>query len=256
MKFTKYFTITVAGLLVSLLASCSTTQDPSTAYKNETAQQIFNEGEKALRDHNYQEAIKRYEALDVQYPFGSHIKISQLHSIYAYYMSSDYASAEAAADRFIHAYPTDPHADYAYFMRGLSKYNQNLGVLERLFTVDLAGRDLTQVKKSFKDFSDLIYLYPHSYYVPAAHQYMVYLRNMLANHELEVARYYYIKKAYIAAANRATLIVRHYEEAPAVPEALVVMAKSYRALHLGNNENEVLKVIQYNYPNSEKWLNR
>ena len=44
-------------------------------------------------------------------------------------MNGDHASAEAAADRYIHSYPASPHVDYAYYMRGLSNYYQNMGVL-------------------------------------------------------------------------------------------------------------------------------
>ncbi len=232
------------------LGGCSTSIDPSEAYKGESAEEIFQKGEDALRDRSYGEAIKRFEALDVQYPFGRNTETAQLQIIYAYYMNSDYASAESAADRFIHSYPTSPHVDYAYYMRGLSNYYQNLGIFERLFSVNLATRDLTQVKKSYNDFATLVNLYPNSVYAPAAHQYTVYLRNILADHELEVAQYYYSREAYIAAANRANLVVRHYQGAPAVPEALVVMAKSYRKLHLQQNEAEAMEVLRYNYPNS------
>jgi outer membrane protein assembly factor BamD len=245
MKLIKYIGI----LLLALLSACSSVTDPAESYKNETAQQIFQRGEEALRDHSYQEAIKRFEALEVQYPFGHNTEIAQLHLIYAYYMTSDYALSEAAADRFIHAYPTSPHVDYAYFMRGQANYFQNMGIFERIFTVDLATRDLVQIKKSYVDFSQVVKLFPNSRYAPAAHQYMVYLRNTLADHELEVAQYYFDLKAYVAAANRASLVIRHYQGAPAVPKALALMVKSYRALHLKQNEAEALAVLQYNFPN-------
>src|SRR5687768_16532066 len=127
MKLTRNI-IFIIALMGALLTACSTTTDPAEAYKGETASQIFTKGEAALRDRSYQEAIKRFEALDVQYPYGRDTEVAQLHIIYAYYMANDYASAEAAADRFIHAHPTNPHVDYAYFMRGLSNYYQNLGV--------------------------------------------------------------------------------------------------------------------------------
>ncbi len=251
MKFMKNVSVTALVLLLAMLGACSTATDPAESYKNETAQQIFQHGEEALRDHSYQEAIKRFEALEVQYPYGHDTEIAQLHLIYAYYMSSDYALSEAAADRFIHAHPTSPHVDYAYFMRGQANYFQNMGVFERVFTVDLATRDLGQVKKSYADFAQVVKLFPTSRYAPASHQYMMYLRNTLANHELEVAQYYFSRKAYVAAANRANLVIRHYQgAAPAIPEALVIMVKSYRALHLKQNEAEALAVLQYNYPNS------
>lgn len=244
-------TLLISSALFSpLLTGCSTATDPAEAYKGETGKQIFTRGENELRERNYQEAIKRFEALDVQYPYGPDTETSQLHIIYAYYMSSDYASAEAAADRFIRSHPTNPHVDYAYYMRGLSNYYQNLGVFERLFALDLAKRDLSQVKKSYADFSQIVKTYPQSPYAPAAHQYMVYLRNVIAQHDLEVAQFYLQHGAYVAAANRANLVVQKYEGAPAVPEALVVMVKSYRALQLTKEESDAMKVLEFNYPGS------
>jgi len=247
-----YLWIAIAGLALFLNA-CSTATDPAEAYKGETAQQIFLKGEDALRSHSYQQAIKRFEALDVQYPFGRETEIAQLHLIYAYYMTDDYASAESAADRYIHAHPTSDHVDYAYMMRGLSNYYQNLGIFEHIFAIDLATRDLTQIKKSYNDFAILVRNYPHSQYAPAAHQYMIYLRNTLADHELEVAKYYYGRGAYLASANRANLVVRHYQGAPAIPDALTIMSKSYAALGLVKNQQEVQQVIEYNYPSGSKY---
>jgi outer membrane protein assembly factor BamD len=241
----------LAGLtFFALLTACSTTTDPADAYKGESPQTIFMKGEKSLRNHSYQEAIKRFEALDVQYPFGRDTETAQLHLIYAYYMSNDYPAAEAAADRFVHAHPTSPHVDYAYYMRGLSNFYQNLGVFERLFAVDLATRDLSQIKKTYADFQELTQRFPNSAYAPAAHQYLIYLRNVLANHELEVADYYYSRQAYVAAADRANLVIRHYEGAPAVPKALVVLIQSYRHLQLTQNAVDAMAVLNYNYPNS------
>ncbi len=251
MKVIKYLALTAVALQLVCLGACSSVTDPAEVYKDETAQQIFQRGETALRDHGYQEAIRRFEALEVQYPFGRDTEIAQLHLIYAYYMTSDYALSEAAADRFIHAHPTNPHVDYAYFMRGQANYFQNLGVFERIFTVDLATRDLGQIKKSYADFAQVVKLFPRSHYAPAAHQYMVYLRNTLADHELEVAQYYFDRKAYVAAANRASLVVRHYQGAPAIPKALAIMVQSYRALRLQQDEMDTLAVLKYNYPKLE-----
>ena len=250
MRIKKLLLIPLFSLLC-ILTACSTPTDPADAYRGESAEQIFQKGEEALQDKNYQEAIKRFEALDVQYPLGRNTETAQLQIIYAYYMSSDYASAESAADRFIHAHPTSPHVDYAYYMRGLSNYYQNLGVFERLFAVNLATRDLSQVKKSYNDFSQLDKLYPHSPYAAAAHQYTIYLRNILAEHELNVAQYYYSRRAYVAAADRANLLIRHYQGAPTVPDALVVMVRSYRQLHLTQDANNTMAVLQYNYPHSK-----
>lgn len=248
MKIIKLITVVGWILTTFMLAACSTVTDPAETYKGESPTYIFQKGEKSLAEKSYTDAIKRFEALEVQYPFGHDTEIAELHLIYAYYMSSDYASSEAAADRFVHAHLASPHVDYAYYMRGLANYYQNLGIFERLFAVNLATRDLTQIKKSFIDFSHVVRFYPNSCYAPAAHQYMIYLRNILADYQMGVAQYYFQRKAYVAAADRANIIVRHYQGTPVVPQALAMMIKSYRALQLTQLEQDTLAVFRYNYP--------
>lgn len=235
--------------MAGFLAACASATEPSEAYKGESPHHIFQEGKTALKDKNYTESIKRFEALDVQYPFGTETETAQLYLIYAYYMKEDYALSVAAADRFIRMHPTNPNVDYAYYMRGISDYYQNIGVIERLFAVDLATRDLTQIQKSYRDFNELTVRFPYSVYTPSAHQYLVYLRNVLADHELQVAQYYYSRKAYVASANRAAGLVAHYQGAPTVIDGLVLMTKSYHQLGMTKLEQDTLKVLQYNYPN-------
>lgn len=249
MTIKKIFSIPL--LLAALLAGCSSVTDPSEAYKDETPHQIYTRGKTALQDKSYSEAIKRFEALDVQYPFGSETESAQLYLIYAYYMKEEYTMAVAAADRFIRLHPASPYVDYAYYMRGVSDYYQNLGIIERLFVIDLAKRDLTQIERSYADFNQLVTTFPNSKYAPAGHQYMIYLRNVLADHELHVAKYYYNRKAYMAAANRASGLVAHYQGAPSVVNGLVLMTKSYRQLGLTKMEQDALSVLQYNYPNTK-----
>lgn len=245
----KLLTLTITTLMTGLLAACATAPEPSEAYKGQAPQTIYQAGRVALIDKNYGEAIKRFEALDVQYPFDAETENGQLYLIYAYYKKEDYALASAMADRFIRIHPVSPHLDYAYFMKGKSDYYTNMGVLEKFFTIDLATRDLTQVQRSFASFDQIVKLFPNSCYAPAAHQYMIYLRNVMADHELQVANYYYTRKAYVAAANRAADLVAHFQGAPATVKGLVLMVRSYHQLGLTKLEQDSLSVLQANYPN-------
>src|SRR5262245_32490431 len=120
----KMFLSLLLLLSAGLLVACGGTTDPSDAYKGESPQQIYQRGKAALEDHSYGEAVKRFEALDVQYPYGPETESAQLYLIYAYYMKEDYSLAVAAANRFIRLHPTNPHVDYAYYMRGIADYYQ------------------------------------------------------------------------------------------------------------------------------------
>lgn len=240
----------VATLSIGILSACSSTKsDPSEIYRDQTPQQIFKDGKTALKDKGYAESIKRFEALDVQYPYGPETEQAQLFLIYAYYKKEDYAMSYAAADHFIRLHPASPHVDYAYYMRGISDYYQNMGFIERLLSIDLAKRDLVQIKKAYNDFNEVVTRFPNSQYAPAAYAFLLHLRNVLADHELHVAHYYFKRRAYVAAANRASDLVAHYQGAPTVVDALVIMVKSYRALGLTKEEHDAMTVLKYNYPN-------
>ncbi len=242
-------TVCLLGLGL-ILSSCASKTGPAEAYKGETPKQIFKAGELDMNKGDYSEAIKRFEALEVQYPLERETELAEVQLVYAYYRKEDYALAIAAADRFTRLYPMSQYTAYVYFVQGLSEYLQHQGVLDRLFSVDLAKRDLLPLKKAFLDFSTIVERFPSSPYAPMAHQYMTYLRNMMARHQLQLAQFYYERKAYLAAINRANGLIQHYQGAPAVPQALVLMVKAYRALHLGQEEKDALALLQYNYPDS------
>lgn len=243
--------VAFAAIVTGFLAGCTTTNDPSEVYRGENSKEIYQKGKSALESGGYTEAIKRFEALDVQYPYGAETERAQLYLIYAYYKKEEFALAANAAERFIRVHPASANVDYAYYMQGLSDYYQNLGVIERFFSVDLATRDLRQIQKSYRDFKVLVTRFPHSKYTPSAHQYLVYLRNIMANHEYDVAKYYYEHKAYIAAANRASDVVQHYQGAPSVVDSLVLMADSYHKLGMEQYEKDTIAVLKLNYPNAK-----
>ena len=52
----------------------------------------------------------------------------------------------------------------------------------------------------------------------------------------------------MAASNRARYVVEKYQQAPAMPEALVILAKSYRVLEMEDLAEDVLSVLELNYP--------
>ena len=77
---------------------------------------------------------------------------------------------------------------------------------------------------------------------------MVYLRNLLAEYEMHVAKYYLRRKAYVAAVNRARNVVENYGKTPSVPEALVVLARSYRIMGMNDLSDDAIRVLELNYP--------
>ncbi len=248
-------TVLLASIgLTACTSSADKGQSPGDAFQGQSAEQIFNAGETALAKKHYKDAIKHFEGLDALYPFSSYEEQSQMDAIYAYYMSSDYESAAAAADRFIRLYPRSEHIDYVYYMKGMAHYQVNRGFASKYVNLDLAKRDMANASLAYDDFSQLVQLYPDSPYAASAKLRMIALRNLMAKHELEVADYYYRHGSYLAAANRANYIVEHYQQAPSVVPALGMMVRSYRALGLNDLADRAMSILQYNYPNSSEYL--
>lgn len=240
-------------LLVSVLSlsACSWFSSKDDALQHEPADSLYSQGVDALHDGNYSSAVRYFEALTSNYPFGNYAQKGQLYLIHAYYESGDPASSVAAAQSYIHLYPRAKDVDYAYYMKGVANFAQDRGVLLRYLPNDVSERDPGTMKEAYNDFNELVSRFPESKFVPDARQRMVYLRNIYAEKEMHAANYYFRRGAYVAASNRANYVVKHYQQAPAVPRALALMVVSYQKLGLKDASSDALKMLEYNFPNSE-----
>jgi outer membrane protein assembly factor BamD len=235
----------VSGALVT---GCSIFGEPQDITKDWSATRLYSAAKERLENKDYEKAIEYYEKLEARYPFGPHSQQAQLDIAYAYYKNEQSAAAVAAADRFIKLHPRHPNVDYAYYIKGLANYLKTGGFVARIISKDYSKRDTGAAQEAFRDFSELTRRFPNSKYSVDAAQRMMFLKNTLAMHEVHVARYYMTKGAYVAAANRARYVVENYQRTPAMPDALVVLAKSYKFMQFPGLSRDALRVLELNYP--------
>ena len=208
---------------------------------------LYQKAKKDLDDFNYNAAIKTYEQLTAVYPFADQAHQAQLDLIYAYYRANETDSATDACETFIRENPTHPRVDYAYYMEGMVNFEKQPNAIERLFHVDLSKRPPTTANKSFAAFRTVVQEYPKSAYAPDARQRMIYLRDRLASYDVDIARYYLKRGAYIGAIRRAKLVIDNYEGAPATRDALAIMIVSYDRLGMTALADESRKVFAANF---------
>ena len=238
-----------ALLVIALaLAGCGSVPDDETAGWD--AQKLYSEAKTLMNEGGYDEAIKLFEKLESRYPYGRYAQQAQLDTAYAYYKSEEPDLAILAAERFIKLHPNHHDVDYAYYLKGLVNFNEDLGMLGSMGK-DLSQRDPKAAREAFDTFRELIERFPASKYAEDARQRMQYLVNLLAFHEVHVARYYYRRGAYIAAVNRAQTAITQYPNAPAHEEALFLLVKSYDKLGLGELRDDADRVMQQNFPDSD-----
>ncbi len=233
------------GLVLALLAGCAHQRDPTAGW---SAQRLYDEAKAAMERADFQQAIDYFETLEARYPFGDLALQAQLDIAYSYYRYGEDASAIAAADRFIKLHPTHEGAAYAHYLRGLVRYNQGNNLLSHFFPRDLSQMDPSLLRQAFSDFRTVVREHPRSRYVEDARQRLTYLRNELAEHELRVARFYFQRSAHAAAANRIDYLLSHYDGAPAVPDALALQIRAYRALEMPEMVADTRRLLARNWP--------
>ena len=203
-----------------------------------------------LEHGDYSAASRAYQRLIARFPSGQYNEQAQLDLAYSQYKDNQPDDALSTINRFIKTYPANKHVDYAYYLRGLINFGRTTGVVER-FTKSTGGqsrRDQGYNLQSFDDFSELARRFPDSAYTADARQRMIYLRNLLAQYEINVAEFYLRHNAYIAAADRSQYVIEHYQQSPQTGDALAILTRSYLALDRKTLAAQTRDVLALNYP--------
>ena len=216
-------------------------------------QQYYEIAQSRMRAKNYFSAIDALEMIVTRYPFGRYAEQAQSELIYVHFMNADDEAAHAATEKFIRLHPRHPNIDYAYFMKGLSSYTRDAGLLVRVTNTDLSSRDVSGAKLAFSELTEFLTRFPDSQYAAYAKQRLIYLRNLVASNELAAADYYVTRKAYVAAIRRASYVLENIPNSNQNHRALQILKTSYEELGYNDLVEDTEKLIALNPPppNSE-----
>jgi outer membrane protein assembly factor BamD len=254
---TKVFAVLALGLMMS---ACSMFHSKRESIDTMPLPKLYETAHASLENADYSAATKAYQRLIARFPSGEYNEQAQLDLAYSQYKDNQPDDALSTINRFIKTFPTHKHVDYAYYLRGLINFDRTTGVVERILKQGgtQARRDQAYNLQSFDDFSELSRRFPDSAYTTDARQRMIYLRNVLAQYEINVAEFYLRNKAYVASADRAQYVVEHYQQAPQTGDALAILTRSYLALDQKTLADQTRQVLALNYPNhpyltDKKW---
>lgn len=232
------------------LAACGTTQkdDPSS---QAGLDKLYAEAKEDLSVGSYEPAIKKLERVEGLAAGTLLAQQAMLEMAWAQHRSGEKAPAIATLDRFIKLHPSSSGFDYALYLKGLVNFNEDTGFFGRWAGQDISERDQQASREALSVFRDLVERFPSSRYADDARVRIDFITNMLARHEVHVARYYFERGAFLAAINRAQTAITEYQYAPAIEEALHLMAQSYGALNMPELQADTEKVLQKNFPQSQ-----
>ena len=214
-------------LVFSVLSACMKKIDETL---NWSANKFYLEAHKSLVDGDYPGAIEYFEKLQGRFPYSKQARQADIEIIYAYYKYDETDSALVSANRFIEENPEHQHLDYVYYLRAVTQYEKGSGTLYMLFPQDIAYLGFAHKQKSYDYFNQVVELFPNSIYYQDSLLRVAYLKSKLAENELNIAKFYFDRQAYIAAINRCKEIIKNYPQTKAQIEALMILDKSYLAL--------------------------
>lgn len=239
-------TIAMTLIALTLAQGCSTKDyDPTADWSKE---KLYREAKREMDGANFEQAIDYFETLEARYPFGPLALQAQLDIAYSYYQFGENGSAISALDRFIKLHPRHEGVAYAYYLRGVVRYNRGHTIMNKFFPRDMAQMDQQRLRQAFADFRRVVKEHPDSRYAADARQRMIFLRNQMAEHELETARFYFGRSAYVGAINRVDYLLANYDGAPVVPDALALKIRAYERMGMDELAADARRVLSQNWP--------
>jgi len=260
----KKVVLVLATILVSsVISGCASKQKKQNVLSQEEQVELLQQkiedfyakAKKNLDRGNYVQAVEQYTALQRVFPFGDITEQSKLDTIFAHDKLQNREQAVRMAEGFIALHPTHPNVDYAYYMKGVAMFEKKKGRMAKLLNgadFDKVARDPQAYRESLTSFEELVKRYPESKYTGDAKQRIVFIRNKLAERELDIAHFYFENETYLAAVNRCKTVIYQYETSPAVEGALVLMEKAYNKMGLDELADSTNEMLLLNFPGHEK----
>ena len=233
----KYLALMICAVA---LAACSDDK-PKLEYVERPVEELYNEAVDSALGGDYKKAAPLFDEVERQHPYSVWATQAQLMAAYSLYQTNKYDEAINALDRFIQLNPSNQNVDYAYYLKGLSYYEQIVDV----------GRDQKLTKNAMDTLQELVQRFPDSQYSRDALLKLDLTRNHLAGKEMEIGRFYLRESKYLAAINRFKRVVENFDTTDQVPEALHRLTEAYAALGLHEQAERTAAVLGYNYPGSQ-----
>ena len=203
--------------------------------------EAYEEGMKSLKEGDVLFAAKKFNEAEILFPQSAWAPKAALMAAYSYYSQDYYLDGIQELKRFVKVYPKHKNIDYAYYLLGVSYYEQ---------IVD-EKKDLESIINAKKTFNLLITNYPNNEYSLDAEFKLDLINDILASKEMYIGRYYFERKKWIPSINRFKTVIDEYETTIYAEEALHRLVEVYYTIGLVEEAKKYAKLLGYNYQSSE-----
>jgi outer membrane protein assembly factor BamD len=204
-------------------------------------ERLYDQGLAKLQNHDYEDASKKFDALEKQEPYSQWQRKALLMTAFSQFKNGKYNDAIGSSQRYITLFSKAPDLDYAYYIQAMSYYNQ----------VPDVTRDQDSAEKAASVFADLVQKFPKSEYADDARYKLQVMRDQLAGREMMIGRFYLKQRNFPGAINRFRNVLAKYQTTREAEEALERLTEAYLALGITNEAQTAAAVLGHNFPDSQ-----
>jgi outer membrane protein assembly factor BamD len=243
----KIFISLALGVSLVALGGCATSggKKGDTKYVARDVNTLYNAAKTKLDNKQFEVAAALFDEVERQHPYSPWARRAQLMSSFSYYMAQKYNESISSSRRFLSIHPGNKDAAYAYYLVGLSYYEQISDVTHDQKITQQALAALGEVQRRF----------PNSRYAADAGLKVDLVNDHLAGKEMEIGRFYQRRALWLAANLRFREVVEKYDTTTHAPEALFRLTECYLAMGVPEEAKKSAAVLGANYPGSE-WYER
>ncbi len=232
--------VILCGLFVSL-SGCGIIDWMYLPPGEDTAQELFESGNDAMREKNYSAAIDYYTKLRDNFQFSPYAVEAELSLADAFFLDEDWLLAVEAYKEFESLHPRHEAIPYVLFNIGMASLNAYPSI----------DRPAEPVEEAYAYFSRLHDSYPDSEYAEKAAEYMIQCRRIMAEHELFIADFYYRMGKYGSAWLRYKGVVDNFKD---VPDLYSYAEEKSQLAFVRHREQEAKSIREQREGSWKKWF--
>ena len=214
------------------------------------AQQAYEKALLAFRRGDCLSSEPQFREIRREFPYSRFAALAELRVADCLFKDEKYPESIQMYRQFVRARPSHPEIPYARFRIAEAYFQQ---VPSGWFmTPPSYQRDLSAARDSLVQLRRFVVDYPDDDRVPEANQLIEQCMDLLAQHELWVAKFYLKRDAYRGVISRLKGMLASYPGTPAEPEALLLLGETYLKAEDPENARQTFVDLVQRHPETSQ----
>jgi len=204
------------------------------------AESVFQQANDKIKKGRYEDAREILESIITQDTSGKFSPLARIRIGDTYFEDEQYEEAAAEYRHFLQIHPHHKYSSYTQYQLAMSYFKQ-------IGTVDVS---YSFARKALDEFEQLLKIYPRNPYLSVVENRIKACKNILAEYEFYVGKFYFKKGSYGAAAGRFSHLIQNYPDSKKELESLYYLGLSYNEIGDKDKSLKALKTLIDKYPDT------